>query len=164
MRFEVGATWLLAGQRIARYQRYRVIRPSGGSLSASRRLEAVETPTALRSYPISEAISLKVKSGRGTDGSSATPRRLIQAIVRPSGLPPTRSVNCDWPECSISFGVDCEGWERPGKPPRGDAVGARVRPRRHRRARPRLPIGEIAGFTRIPNGEAVREGSVWSSR
>src|ERR1700733_711099 len=30
-------------------------------------------------------------SGRGTAGSSATPRRLIQAMVRPSGLPPVEN-------------------------------------------------------------------------
>ena len=27
--------------------------------------------------------------------------RLIQAMVSPSGFPPTMSVNCDWPACRI---------------------------------------------------------------
>src|SRR5262249_29949011 len=42
------------------------------------------------------------KSGRGTLGCSCRPRRLIQAMVRPRGLPPTMSVNCDCPEWRIS--------------------------------------------------------------
>jgi hypothetical protein len=39
-------------------------------------------------------------SGLGTAELSATPRLLIQPTVMPSGLAPTMSVNCDWPECS----------------------------------------------------------------
>src|ERR1700727_2664934 len=52
---------------------------------------------------ISDAMSGKMKSGFGTDGASSMLRRLIQAIVKPSGLPPTMSVNCDCPECKICF-------------------------------------------------------------
>ena len=62
---------------------------------AGRTAHHVSTRRPSASNPTSEAISLKTKSGRGTDGCSSTPRRLIQAMVRPSGLPPTRSVNCD---------------------------------------------------------------------
>jgi hypothetical protein len=47
-------------------------------------------------------MSAKMKSGRGTESSSSTWRRLIQAMVNPSGLPPIRSVNCDCPTCRIS--------------------------------------------------------------
>src|ERR1700720_3713208 len=47
----------------------------------------------------SDAMSEKMKSGFGTVGASWILRRLIQAIVSPSGLPPTMSVNCDCPEC-----------------------------------------------------------------
>jgi hypothetical protein len=53
-------------------------------------------PSPIRSSR--EAMSRKTKSGRGTASLSGMLRRLIHAIVRPSGLPPTRSVNCDCPE------------------------------------------------------------------
>src|ERR1700722_13705746 len=64
--------------------------------------EPVSGCYAMRSISgMSDATSGKTKSGFGTDGASWMLRRLIHAIVSPSGLPPTMSVNCDCPECSI---------------------------------------------------------------